>query len=334
MDIETRSTLTKKLFPNRFYDNFFISEYGKLEALRATRYNTNFSLIVVTIDGFGEQELVEDRDGLEFLKKAAVTVVDSIRNCDIAGLSDDRQVQIILPETDYFGSLIALRKLSKALNTLAMKEKSPVRLYFSQATFPKDGRGYGELLSTALKRAVEKRGSLWERHGFKGKLFWEIIGELSGKSYKGFENSSFEAGAGQDISEFFIDQINELIIKELIRTPQKRGILYFASKTIAASQPFLKSLASAPTMATKIFLVGEAERDVLDIKNATPIFLDDPRLRETFFTFFLNEDSGYAIICKESWGATYSCFHSSDKYLVEGLIAKFQSEYTLQEQLG
>jgi len=65
-----------------------------------------------------------------------------------------------------------------------------------------------------------------------------------------------------------------------------------------------------------------------------PLALDDPRLKETFFTFLMTEETSYALICKENWGSTFSCFHSSDPVLVEGLITKFQNEYSLKEQLG
>lgn len=334
MESEGKSILTKKVFPSRFYDTFFVSEYGRLESLRASRYNTNFSIVLMHVEGFGEKiNMREGSEALEFFKKLVATVLDSVRNCDIVGLLEDRQIIAILPETDYFGSLITIRKISRAA-ALLKKSRPSISIIFSQATFPRDGRGYGELLGTAVKRVSEKKESLWEKLDLKGKLFWEIISDLSGKPFNGIDNASFETGGSQELSEFFIDQINELTIKEVSRTPQKRGILYFSSRKITPGLPLIKNLGLAGVLATKVFLVGEGDNALWDIKNATPILLDDPRLRETFFTFFLNEDSGYGLISKENWGATYSCFHTADPYLVEGLITKFQSEYSLQEQLG
>ena len=333
LDIDTNTVLTKKLFPSRFYDAFFISEYGRIEATRATRYNTCFSLILIGVDAVGKTRLLESPEGLEFLKKLVASVLGSVRSCDIAGLSEDRKIMVILPETDYFGALMASKKLSRALNG-ALGEDAPFNVLLSHATFPRDGRTFQEMASVAARRVSERKDSLWERLGCREKLFWEIAGSLTGRNTAGFDGASFDAGSGQDLSEFFIDQINELIMKEIARTPQRRGIMYYGTRNISESLPVVKMLSTAGATATKVFLVGEGGGSVWEIRNAMPLLLDDPRLKETFFTFFLNEDTAYALICKENWGATFSCFHTADPVLVEGLITKFQNEYSLQEQLG
>lgn len=333
LDIDTNTVLTKKLFPSRFYDAFFISEYGRIEATRATRYNTCFSLILIGVDAVGKTRLLESPEGLEFLKKLVAAVLGSVRSCDIAGLSEDKKIMVILPETDYFGALMASKKLSRALNG-ALSEDAPFNVLLSHATFPRDGRTFQDMASVAARRVSERKDSLWERLGCREKLFWEIAGSLTGRNTAGFDGASFDAGSGQDLSEFFIDQINELIMKEIARTPQRRGIMYYGSRNISESLPVVKMLSTAGATATKVFLVGEGEGSVWEIRNATALLLDDPRLKETFFTFFLNEDTAYALICKENWGATFSCFHTADPVLVEGLITKFQNEYSLQEQLG
>lgn len=332
MEIDAKSVLTKKLFPNRFYDAFFIGEYGRIEAIRATRYNSCFSVILISAEGFNGAHPVESEEGLEFLKKLVSTVLGSVRSCDVAGLSEEGRITVILPETDHFGALMAARKLSRAVSGAFREQARSVLL--SHATFPRDGRSFVELSATAARRASERKDSLWERLGCAGKLFWETIGVLTGKNYTGFDCASFDAGSGQDLSEFFIDQINELVIREIARAPQRRGIMYYGTRNISASLPVIKNLNSAGAAATKVFLVGEGEGSVWEIKNAMPLLLDDPRLREMYFTFFLNEDTAYALVCKENWGATFSCFHTSDPVLVEGLITKFQNEYSLQEQLG
>ncbi|MBI5561505.1 MAG: hypothetical protein HY894_01435 [Deltaproteobacteria bacterium] len=327
---ETKAAAAKKTAPGKLYDTFFVSEYGKLESLRAARYNAQFSILLMNVDGM--DKALRDDDAADFIKKISAPILEAVRPCDVVGMIDERQVAVILPETDYFGSLIAIRKLTKALAATLTYETPPKKAVLSQATFPKDGRGYGALISTAAQRMTDKKESLWEKHEFKNKLFWEIMGDLCGTSYKGFENTSFDLGGGQALTEAFIDQINELIIKEITMFPHRRGIAYFASKKLSAL-PAITTLGHIGTLSTKVFLVGQAEDSLRDIKNATPIFLEDPRLRETFFTLYLTEDFGYALICRENWGSTFSCFHSSDPYLVDGLINKFQTEYSLQEQL-
>lgn len=333
LDTDTISVLTKKQFPARFYDAFFVSEYGRIEAIRATRYNTCFSMILIGVYERGKAMDPESAEGALFLKKLSAAVVASVRSCDVAGLSEDGSIMVILPETDYFGSLIASKKLSRALS-IAMRSDAGFNVLLSHATFPRDGRTLGELTAVAARRLSERKDSIWESLGCGEKLFWEIAGSLAGRSITGLDGASFDAGSGQELSEFFIDQINELIIKEIARTPQRRGIMYYGTRNISASLPVVKMLSTAGSTATKVFLVGEGEGSVWEIKNAMPLLLDDPRLKETFFTFFMNEDTAYALICKENWGATFSCFHTADPVVVEGLITKFQNEYSLQEQLG
>ncbi|MFQ5735447.1 MAG: hypothetical protein ACE5GY_01120 [Thermodesulfobacteriota bacterium] len=313
----------------RFYDTEFIRSYGRIESLRAARYNTCYSIVLIDIappDGAGD--VYDD---------IADAVVSAVRSCDVTGEMDGehgegRRILVILPETDFFGTLLTIRKLSKSLDPFLSSRA--LSIIFSHATFPRDGKGFGELLSRAARLVAQKRASLWERLNLKDKLFWEIMGELSSTPFSGFANSSFDAGSGLPLSEFFVDQAGELIVNEASRSPQKRGILYMASRKISSSLPILKSLGLAGNVATRVFLVGEGGPDLQEIKNATPVPLADPRLKEFSFIFFLSEDSGYAVICRECWGDTFSCFHTSDQMLVEGLITKFQGEYALGEQLG
>jgi hypothetical protein len=150
----------------------------------------------------------------------------------------------------------------------------------------------------------------------------------------GISNATFDAGAGHRLPGFFIDQVNEMIVREIQRNPRRKGILYFSARKISPELPIVRALGETGITATKVFLAGKHEGNLVGFKNATPVYLDDPRLADTFFTFYLSEDSGYALILRENWGETYSCFHTSDPYLVEGLIYKFQTEYSLQEQLG
>jgi len=328
---DSKPIVSKKTSVHKFYDSSFVTEYGKIESMRAARYNSNFSVLLMSMEGTDGR--LADTEAVDYLRQMSGAVLESVRNCDVLGVIEDRQLVAILPETDYFGSLVAIRKISKTVNGFVAKENLPVSPLFSQATFPKDGKGYGALVSTAAKRLAEKKNSLWVKLELKDRLFWEIIGEITNTSFKGFENSTFDAGGGYPLGENFIEHINDLIIKEIIASPFKRGILYLVSKKLSSNMAAINSIEQLGTLSTKVFLVGQPDDNLRDIKNTSTLFLDDPRLKESFFSFYLSEDGGYVLICKENWGSTFTCFHSSDPFLVDGLINKFQIEYTLQEQL-
>lgn len=312
---------------DRFEDAAFANEYGRIETLRAVRYGTVFSIVLVALEGAKGAKSTAMRRLLDVTK-------ETLRNCDVAASLDAERAVAILPHTDYFGSLIAIRKLQKAL-TPAKKEKAPLPIpAFSHASFPKDGKSFKAIVDKATARIKDRKGSLRETLEFDKKLFWETIGDIFKTSYTGSSNSSFDVGGEYELTELFIDQVNELIVKEIRRSPQVKGILYFSTKKITQGLPILKVIRDAGTTSTRIYLAGEYEKDMPDFKNATQVHIDDPRLKDTFFTFFLSEDSGYALVLRENWGGAFSCFHTSDPYLVEGLIGKFQREYSLQEQLG
>jgi hypothetical protein len=320
----------------RFFDTGFVSEYCHLETLRSLRFGTVFSIILVNSAGalLRADPGVKDNPAAPAAGWLQEKLLSSLRSCDVAGVVDDDHAVALLPGTDYFGSLTAIRKLSKAFSEETEGGPSGPPPVLSQATFPRDGRSFEELLDKALKRAEEMKGSLRQTLGLDTKLFWEIIGELFGKGHTGSTNASFDVGGGFGLTELFIDQVNELIVKEIRRTPQRKGILYFSTKKISPDLPIVKVIKDAGNTATRIFLAGEYEKDILDFKNAAQVHMDDPRLNDTFFTFFLSEETGYALVLRENWGGTFSCYHTSDPYLVECLIVKFQREYSLQEQLG
>lgn len=326
---------SKKLSKSKFYDSYFINEYGKIETARSERHGTPYSIVVLHVDSFKDgKEALKKGELLDFLKRLVSTILDAVRNCDVAGMLEDRRIIIVLPETDYFGSIVTMRKLSRALEFLTTEGEPYASIIFSQATFPNDANGYGELVGVALKRVAEKKESLWEKFDLGKKLFWEIVETVHGANPQGAECSAFDTEVAEEAGFSLIDRINEMIIQEVSRTPQKKGILYLGVKKITPEMQIKKVLNSLPAVATRIFLVGEGKKDVrTENRSTTSIYLSDRRLNETFFTFFINEDLSYGIICKESWGGVYSCFHTSDPYLVEGLVMMFQRDYSLQEQL-
>lgn len=331
MNTLLKTAFTKKLFPDRFYDSYFLTEYGRLESLRAARYSLNFSVVLIRIESTGAGT---ENAYSEFMKKFASMLIESVRNCDVVGLDDEGRIVAILPATDYFGSLATVRKLNRATGPLVRKA-GPLKVTFSSATYPMDGHGYGELIGAAENQARDKAASLREALSIDEKLFWEIVADLFNKNPKTPVSSTFDVGEGHPMPVSLIDRLNEQLVREVTRTPRKKGILYVAPRTESTHNMVTRLLATMGTTATKVFVIGSSEDEGLRaVKNATAVSLDDPRLSETFFTIYLGSDTGYALISRENWGGTFSCFHTSDAYLIEGLITKFQNEYSLQEQLG
>lgn len=333
MNTQLNPALAKKLLPNKFYDTFFLNEYGRLESLRAARYSTNFSTVLIKVESSQGGKGGKTAQKADFTQKLASIVVECLRGCDVAGFTDDGNVSAILPDTDYFGSLITLKKIKKAADAL-IKKNDAVTVTFSRATYPRDGKNYGELLSSANSLVDSMQESLRDTLSLDNMLFWEIVAKLFSSNTKELQSACFDSGSDHTLPVSIVDRINEQLVREVGRSPHRRGILYITTRKDAPVEHLSMLLATAGKTNTKMFVVGTDRDRLKTIRNASIICFDDPRLSENFFTFYLGEDSGYAIVGRENWGETFSCFHTADEYLVEGLITKFQNEYQLQEQLG
>lgn len=310
----------------RLHDPGFFSEYLKIEVLRSIRFKTRFSVIMAELPaGLAPAEREEVAGNL------VSSVTGTLRNCDILGMSGPGHLGALLPDTDHFGALTAVRKLNDVAARTA-KSRGPLKSppVFAHSTFPKDGNTSDSLIDAAMGRITAKKASIWESNGLKDMLFWTIIEDLFKKGHSTHEYSSFDFRADGETSSSFVEQVNAMAVKEIKRAPQRRGVLLISARKVSPALPIVKGLAwsNASSSATKVFLAGEREAGSSEVKAATVIYLDDERLKETRMTLFLNEDFGYCLVCRESWDGGLSCFHSSDPFLTEGLLLKFQEEYS------
>jgi len=335
-----------ELFEGKVHESFFLNEYGRIESLRAARYDTGFSVVLVNIgstagarggrggrDGKGRGKRPGGQARDELAAKLSPVVVESLRSCDVVGLTEEGSIAAILPETDYFGALATIKKLRRAAARLPAAHRD-AEVSFSHATYLKDGHAFEELLGAAENRAADIQGSLRTTLALDSRLFWEILAALFASDSGGPKNCSFDTGGAVKLPPAFLDRVSEQVVREITRAPHKKGILYLCPRPGAPTGPMARLLESAARTKTKVFVVGSGREGLDWVKEASTVPLDDPRLDDLFFAFHLGSDSAYAFMGRELWGETYSCFHSADDYLVEGLITKLQEEYQLQEQLG
>ncbi len=121
---------------HKFYDAGFMREYGRIESSRAVRFGSAFSVVIISAgDGAGELS-----------KEVASGVLKSIRSADVAGVLAGGRIAIILPETNYFGSLSTIRKLSAFLPPGPADKP----ILFSEATFGRDARSFTGLVDAAM----------------------------------------------------------------------------------------------------------------------------------------------------------------------------------------
>ena len=315
----------------RFYNRGFVEEYCRLELARSQRYGAVFSVVVMQLDSIKGGTELSKRGLLALLRKFVEMVLQRLRDCDVAGFIKDRKILLVLPNTDYLGSLVVTAKIRASLREDFCGVAAP-SVIFGQATFPQDARSYEGLLEAATQRLEQAEGSLVRRLGLEGRLFWEMVSTLTAGERVDKLSAWFEPSGENSISDSIASSIRSTIIDHIKSFSGLKGVLYIVGRDASADKGLRQELAAIDGTATRIFLIGRvAER--FGSGNITCLAVADPRLEQADITLFLSELGSYGLICKEGWQHRLNIFHSADEYLVEALIRALQQEYGLRESL-
>ncbi len=319
------------------YNLSYFTDYASKEIYKARRYGRMFSLLTFSIDNL---PLVRVRLGAGEGKKAVRGIIRAlsriIRDSDVIAKASDQEFYLLLPETDFFGALMFVRRAMAAVRdepeVQEVEGKLPLALVGGASTFPKDGEDFDELVHRCRRRMDERRASLQRRLLLDGLPFWDEVELLLGgtQSPRLPADERAEPSRRGKVAEQLFDELQTEIARELLRDPGARGLLYVGGPEIRADLPIAAGLEAAPAeMASRIYVLGR--RVDLDSHPAlTPVFLEgDERVARHEFLFWLSEHASYALIQRRGRGAAWG-FHSSDTAVVDGLISKLQAEYDLQ----
>ncbi|HLL06449.1 MAG TPA: response regulator [Myxococcaceae bacterium] len=319
------------------YNLSYFTDYASKEIYKARRYGRTFSLLTFSIDNL---PLVRVRLGAADAKKAVRGIIRAlskiIRDSDVIAKASDQEFYLLLPETDFFGALMFVRRAMAAVrdepDVQEVEAKLPLALVGGASTFPKDGEDFDELVHRCRRRMDERRASLQRRLLLDGLPFWDEVSLLLGSptSPRLPADERAEPSRRGKVSDALFDELQSEIARELLRDPGARGLLYVGGPEIRSDLPIASGLESAPPeLSSRIYVLGRR----LDLEShpaLTPVFLEgDERVARHEFLFWLSEHASYALIQRRGKGVTWG-FHSSDTAVVDGLITKLQSEYDLQ----
>lgn len=319
------------------YNLSYFTDYASKEIYKARRYGRTFSLLTFSIDNL---PLVRVRLGAADAKKAVRGIIRAlsriIRDSDVIAKASDQEFYLLLPETDFFGALMFVRRAVAAVrdepDVQEVEAKLPLALVGGASSFPKDGEDFDELVHRCRRRMDERRASLQRRLLLEGLPFWDEVELLLGgpNSPKLPADERAEPSRRGKVADVLFDELQAEIARELMRDPGSRGLLYVGGPEIRADLPIAAGLEAAPPeLASRIYLLGRRV-DMESHPALTPVFLEgDERVARHEFLFWLSEHASYALIQRRGKGATWG-FHSSDTAVVDGLISKLQAEYDLQ----
>jgi diguanylate cyclase (GGDEF)-like protein len=317
---------------------YFVDYAGK-EFYKARRYGRTFSLVVLSVENVAQMRKEGGRDlyrrALRDIVAGATRVV---RDADILAKVTESEYYLLLPETDYFGALMFLRRAAREIrreeSIRLLEERCPVLVSMGAATFPKDGEDFDELLHWARARVEEQRGSMLRRlhlGDVDPSAFWELADLLLSDGAR-IPESSPSARAPAD-AEFFRAAQREAV-REIARDPRARGLLYLGLKEGTGRAQVLEALpvgdaaARAGDGAVHVYLLGpRAGASAAGHPLVTEVALDgDKRFAGHEFLLFMSEHSAYGVLA----GPGGRMFHTSDVPLVDALVSKLQTLYDLQ----
>ncbi|MBJ6761987.1 response regulator [Myxococcaceae bacterium JPH2] len=319
------------------YNLSYFTDYASKEIYKARRYGRTFSLLTFSVDNL---PLVRVRLGAAEAKKAVRGIIRAlsriIRDSDVIAKASDQEFYLLLPETDFFGAMMFVRRAVAAVReepeAQEVEQRLPLALVGGASTFPKDGEDFDELVHRCRRRMDERRASLQRRLMLDGLPFWDEVDLLLGNptSPRLPSDERAEPSRRGKVADVLFDELQVEIARELVRDPGQRGLLYVGGPEIRAELPIASGLESAPPdLASRIYLLGR-RGDLESHPALTPVFLEgDERVTRHEFILWLSETAAYALIQRRGRGATWG-FHTSDTAVVDGLISKLQAEYDLQ----
>jgi diguanylate cyclase (GGDEF)-like protein len=318
------------------YTLSYFTDYATKEIYKARRYGRAFSLLTFSIDNLAQLRSRLGHAAVRQAQQIVLRVISQIiRDADVVARATEHEFHVLLPETDFFGGVMFLRRALSAVHeeddARALEARLPFAITGGAATFPRDGEDFDELLVCCRRRMEERRGSLHHHLDLERLSFWDEVELLLGNARSPrLPETGGEPSRRGKVADVLFEELQHEIVRDLLREPMARGLLYVGGPVAGSALGVVRALDGAPTdFAPRVYVLGRRS-DLSEHGVITPVFLEgDERLARHEFILWLGDGSAYALLQRRGRGATWG-FHTSDPTLVEGLVSKLQGEYDLQ----
>jgi diguanylate cyclase (GGDEF)-like protein len=329
------------------YSAAFLADYFEKERYKAGRFHRPLSVVFLVIENFS---FLMEQTRESIVVGALTSLIDAIRQAlrdsDLVAREEANRFCIVLPETDSFGALLAIRRLRKAI-----KDKCRIQFlgtefflqpFFMSATCPRDGRDFPELLRVAEEKYARQQKSPLHRMRLVDRHFWDAFEILVGKRehYELLRKGEdvpyflrFRKDLGRN-AHFSVPRetwlrILEAVAQDVTVNPGDRGLVIAAGPTPEIyKQIFLSFNASIPPH-RNVYIVGQSGNTRFDAKNLMYVSAEDEQLKDREFVLYLKEDGAYGFFCSAR-GSEVEGFNTADESLVEAMVEKAQELYQLQ----
>jgi diguanylate cyclase (GGDEF)-like protein len=318
------------------YSPVFFHQAGAKEVNIPHRYGRSVSAVVVQLDTYpAVKAALKEGQARQLLKEFAAKILEIARETDVVAMIEEGVFGVIVPETDYYGALMLIKRLRGALRGMVFsvdltRELRP-RASMGAASYPRDGEQLVTILRRARERLAQDRASVVRALGLGERSFWSAFAFLLG----------LEEGPGPaPIGEFLtlttagIDQLRNLFLEEAGRLGGTRGLLYIGSQVVESAGFSYNGFSRLAGSKTSVFCLGARGRGGWSHPEITPVYLADEQIAANRFLICVTEYSYYTCLCRPAGPDRWRVFHSADPFLALELVSKLQERYLLQQRVG
>jgi diguanylate cyclase (GGDEF)-like protein len=329
------------------YSAAFLADYFEKERYKANRFRRPLSVVFLVVENFS---FLMEQTRESIVAVAIAGIVDAVRKAlrdsDLVARQEPNRFCIVLPETDGFGAMLAVRRLRKAV-----REKTRIQFlgadfslqpFFMSATCPRDGRDFPELLQVAEEKYVRQQKSPMHRLRLADRTFWDAVDILLGRPEyyemlrKGEDVPHFlrvrrDLGRNAHFSvprESYL-RILQSMAQDVVSSPMERGLVIAGGPTPEIYKQIFLSFERATPPQRNIYIVGQSGNTRFDAKNLLYVSADDEQLRNREFVLHMKETGSYALFGADRGGEVEG-FNTADEWLVEAMMEKVQDLYLLQ----
>ncbi len=331
----------------RAYSPAFLQDYFEKERYKAARFRRPLSVIFLVVDNLSRlAEQTRDTLVASALSGMVDAVQRALRDSDLIARLEPGRFCIVLPETDYFGSLLASRRLRKAVRESRavsfLGSEYFLAPFFVSATFPRDGKDLPELWRSAEPKYHQQKRSLFHRMHLPEKSLWSAFDILVGKPeyydlLRAGGNVAYFAGFKKDkgrnghfcLSRDTYRRMLESVAQDAVSLGGKRGLVIAAGPRPERFKQVFLSLGAGTSEGRSIYIIGRAGRTGFDAKNLLYIHADDEELNDREIVLFLKENGAYGLFASERDDSVCG-FNTADEWLVDSMTEKIQDTYRLQ----
>jgi len=329
------------------YSAAFLADYFEKERYKAGRFHRPLSVVFLVVENFSFlMEQTRESIVVGALTSMVTTVRRAVRDSDLVAREEGNRFCIVLPETDSFGALLAVRRLRKAVKDKCRIQFLGTEFYlqpfFMTATCPRDGRDFPELLRVAEEKYARQQKGPLHRMRIADRPFWDAFEILVGKRehYDLFRKGEdvpyflrFRKDLGRN-ANFAVPRetwlrILEAVAQDVAANPEERGLVIAAGPTPEIyKQIFLSFKASIPPQ-RNVYVVGQSGSTRFDSKNLMYVAAEDEQLKDREFVLYMKEGGAYGFFCTARESEVEG-FNTADESLVEAMVEKAQEMYQLQ----